>query len=94
MENKNKLEQAADLLKEWQEENGDHRAVVLCITEEGTGLCGRVVQGRFKNLGLAMYQAYKQEKLMRLIVRMAQAVFKVNGGKEEEDDKDTDPSVS
>lgn len=94
MENKDKLEQAAELLKEWQEENGEHRAVVLCITEDGIGLCGRVIQGTFKNLGLAMYQAYKQEKLMRRIVRLAQAVFKANGGKEEEDDTDEDKRPS
>lgn len=94
MENKDKLEQATELLKEWQEENDEHRAVVLCITEEDTGLCGRVIHGTFKNLGLAMYQAYKQEKLVRRIVRLVQAVFKTSGGKEEEDDTDADVSAS
>lgn len=88
-QNNEKLEQAAELLKEWQEENGEHRSVVLCIAEEGTGLCGRVIQGTFQNLGMAMYCAYKNEKILRCVVRLTQQLFKVNDGKEEENDTET-----
>ena len=94
MENKDRLEQAAELLKEWQEENEEHRAVVLFIAEDGTGLYGRVIHGTFKNLGMTMYYAYKREPILRRVVTLVQMVFKANGGKEEDDDKNENNSAS